>query len=86
MMKSPLKKIGKFFFFCLDARDKKNLSALGSTSFQGALFLFTHSSARASFQPYKALVWTKIEGLPLLYNKFHIARQTLQRIETCPIL
>ena len=79
-----VKKVGKlFFFFCLDVRDKENLTALGSACFDGALVVFTNCVASASFEHYKFLhapIWVKVEGLPLMYNKTHVARRVLQKI------
>ena len=79
-----IKKIGKlFFFFCLDVRDRNNLDALGSTSYDGALFLFTKCRPRASFQSFnftQSSIWVRVEGPPLIYNKPQVARRILERI------
>lgn len=45
-----IKKVGKlFFFFRLDNRDRENLAALGSASYDGALVVFSLCSAKASY-------------------------------------
>lgn len=39
-----------------------------------------HASLRShSFQ--RAPIWVRVEGLPLIYNKLHVARRALEKIE-----
>ena len=79
-----VRKVGKLFYFlCSDDRDRVNLIELGTANFQGALFLFTKCMPHASLRSHtfqRAPIWIRVEGLPLIYNKLHIARRALEKI------
>ena len=79
-----IKKVGKlFFFFCVDNRDRENLAALGSACYDGALVIFSLCNAKASYHSLTFLtapIWVRVEDLPLMYNKPHIARRALSKI------
>lgn len=67
----------------MDNRERENLAALGSASYDGALVIFSLCSAKASYHSLTFLnapIWVRVEGLPVMYNKPHIARRALSKI------
>lgn len=76
-----VEKSGKLFILqCSHVYDRDNLVDSGSANLQGALFVFKPWEPGAAFADLSfdsALMWVKIEGLPVTVNEVGVARKAM---------